>query len=103
ATVTEILHQHVNSAITISPDGRTLWFKQQSASSPDEIHSLDLASGKVEQLTSVNQPLLDQLALNPAEEFWFTSFDGKKVHGMLVKPPFFDPAKKYPLIYLIHG
>ncbi len=103
ATVTEILHQHVNSAITISPDGRTLWFKQQSASSPDEIHSLDLASGKVEQLTSVNQPLLDQLAINPAEEFWFTSFDGKKVHGMLVKPPFFDPAQKYPLIYLIHG
>jgi dipeptidyl aminopeptidase/acylaminoacyl peptidase len=103
AVVTEVLHQHVNSAVTIAPDGRTLYFKQQSATAPDDIYSLDLAGGAVRKLTAVNQELLDQLALNPVEDFWFASFDKKQVHGLLIKPPFFDPAKKYPLIYLIHG
>ena len=28
---------------------------------------------------------------------------GKKIHGFIVKPNNFDPAKKYPLLVLIHG
>lgn len=103
ASVKELLHQHVNNGLAVAPDGKSLYFRQQSVTNPDDLYSLDLTSGAVRQLTDVNQALLDELALNPAEEFWFTSFDGKRAHGMLVKPPFFDPAKKYPLIYLIHG
>ena len=103
ASVTELLHQHCNSAIIPAPDGKTLYFKQQSATSPDDLFALDLASGATRRITSINQPLLDQLALNPAEDIDFTSFDGKKAHGLLIKPPHFDPAKKYPLIYVIHG
>ncbi len=103
ATVKEVLHQHANSAISISPDGKTLYFKQQSVTSPDDIYALDLAGGAVRQITAVNQPLLEQLAINPAEDFEFASFDGKKAHGLLIKPPEFDPARKYPLIYVIHG
>src|SRR5205823_12588120 len=32
-----------------------------------------------------------------------SSFDQRKIQGWLVKPPRFDPAKKYPLILEIHG
>ena len=39
----------------------------------------------------------------PAEEFWFTSSRGKRIHNLLVKPPGFDPQKKYPLFVVIHG
>jgi dipeptidyl aminopeptidase/acylaminoacyl peptidase len=39
----------------------------------------------------------------PVEEFWFTSSRGKQIHNLLVKPPGFDPGKKYPLFVLIHG
>jgi dipeptidyl aminopeptidase/acylaminoacyl peptidase len=103
ATVKEVLHQHCNSGLAIAPDGKSLYFKQQSATAPDDIYALDLSTGAACQLTAVNQPLLEQLALNPAEDFWFSSFDKKKAHGLLIKPPHFDPAKKYPLIYAIHG
>ncbi len=41
--------------------------------------------------------------MNPVEDYWFESFDGQKAHCLLLKPPFFDPDKKYPLIFLIHG
>jgi dipeptidyl aminopeptidase/acylaminoacyl peptidase len=37
------------------------------------------------------------------EDFWFESFDGWRVQGILVKPPQFDPEKKYPVVFLIHG
>jgi len=37
------------------------------------------------------------------ESFWFTAADGTKLQGFLIRPPGFDPAKKYPLKFLIHG
>ncbi len=101
--IDEIVKDHVNSGLMPSPDNRLLYFKRQSAASPDEIYSLDLSTRQFKQHTHINQPLLDQLALTPAEDFWFSSFDGKKVHGLLIKPPFFAAEKKYPLIYVIHG
>jgi len=37
------------------------------------------------------------------ESFWFAGAGGAKVQGFLVKPPNFDPQKKYPVKFLIHG
>ena len=37
------------------------------------------------------------------ESFWFPGANGTKVQGFLVKPPNFDPSKKYPVKFLIHG
>lgn len=59
--------------------------------------------GRPEQLTHINDKLFSQLNLTEPEEIWYTSFDGKKIHGWIQKPPDFDPAKKYPLILNIHG
>ena len=48
--------------------------------------------------------LLDQLELvEPLEPFWFTGAEGTKVEGFIVRPPGFDPAKKYPVKFLMHG
>jgi dipeptidyl aminopeptidase/acylaminoacyl peptidase len=57
----------------------------------------------VEQLTHVNDVVLSQVAMSPIESFWFTGAHGDKVQGFLVKPPNFDPTKKYPVKFLIHG
>src|SRR5260370_2372300 len=45
----------------------------------------------------------DVCSSDPPEPFWFDGADGAKVQGMLVRPPHFDPAKKYPMLLLIHG
>ena len=37
------------------------------------------------------------------ESFWFAGANDTKVQGFLVKPPNFDPSKKYPVKFLIHG
>jgi len=101
--VRELVHEHSNGSLQISPEGKSLFFKRQTVAMPDELFSLNLKTQQITQLTNVNKSLLSELEFNPVEDFWFTSFDGKKAHGLFIKPPFFDPAKKYPLIYLIHG
>jgi dipeptidyl aminopeptidase/acylaminoacyl peptidase len=37
------------------------------------------------------------------ESFWFAAKDGTKLQGFIVRPPAFDPNKKYPVKFLIHG
>lgn len=37
------------------------------------------------------------------ERIEWTSSDGAKIEGILIKPADFDPAKKYPLLVVIHG
>jgi dipeptidyl aminopeptidase/acylaminoacyl peptidase len=54
-------------------------------------------------LTHTNDAVLSQVAMSPLEPFWFEGAKGDKVEGFLVKPPTFDPAKKYPVKFLIHG
>jgi dipeptidyl aminopeptidase/acylaminoacyl peptidase len=54
-------------------------------------------------VTHLNDTLLSQLDLPKMESFWFTAKDGAKVEGFLIRPPGFDPAKKYPVKFLIHG
>ncbi|HSK43511.1 MAG TPA: S9 family peptidase, partial [Candidatus Binatia bacterium] len=60
-------------------------------------------AGAPRQLTHINDKLFSQFNLTEPEEIWYTSFDGKKIHAWIQKPPDFDAAKKYPLILNIHG
>jgi dipeptidyl aminopeptidase/acylaminoacyl peptidase len=70
--------------------GDLFWMDRASAAAP-------------RRLTHINDKLFSQLNLTEPEEIWYTSFDGKKVHAWIQKPPDFDAAKKYPLILNIHG
>jgi len=55
------------------------------------------------QVTAVNDDVLTGKELAQTEEIWYTSKDGLKIQGWIVKPPGFTPSKKYPLILEIHG
>jgi dipeptidyl aminopeptidase/acylaminoacyl peptidase len=57
----------------------------------------------VTKLTDVNADVLARIRLGHVEEVWYTSTGGARIQGWIVKPPTFDPAKKYPLIMEIHG
>lgn len=55
-------------------------------------------------LTDLNSDALAHKRLGEVEELWVkSSADGLDVQGWIVKPPGFDPAKKYPLMLEIHG
>ena len=55
-------------------------------------------------LTDLNADILPHRVLAKVEERWFSSSaDGRQIQGWVVKPPHFDPARKYPLLLEIHG
>jgi dipeptidyl aminopeptidase/acylaminoacyl peptidase len=74
-----------------------------SAVSPPEIGRVDLASGRWSALSLFNAERAAAIDWQPVEEFWFTSRRGKRIHNFIVKPPGFDPSRKYPLFVLMHG
>lgn len=92
-----------NSGLAVARDGKTFIVARQAVDKPVDLHVLDAKGRHLRQLTNVNVELLAQLALQPAEPFWFTGAEGAKVQGFIVKPPQFDAARKYPVVYLIHG
>ena len=98
-----LLEPHDNYNISISPDGNKLFFKQQRSNLPFEIFSYDLHKKELKQLTFINKDLLSKIEMNEIETFWADGAENVKVQSILVKPPFFNPQKKYPLIFLIHG
>jgi dipeptidyl aminopeptidase/acylaminoacyl peptidase len=74
-----------------------------SYSKPSDVVSVDLRNPAPKQLTFVNDDILGNVKLGEVEEFWYTSLDNFRIEGWIVKPPDFDPKKKYPLMLSIHG
>ena len=56
-----------------------------------------------EAVTHMNDALLAKIDMQPLESFTFKGANDDDVQGFMVKPPGFDPNKKYPLKFLIHG
>jgi dipeptidyl aminopeptidase/acylaminoacyl peptidase len=54
-------------------------------------------------LTHQNEALLAGLNLPAMTSYEFAGAGGTKVQGFIVRPPNFDPSKKYPVKFLIHG
>lgn len=99
---TEVLAGHYISGFDFLP-GNKLLLKRQTSVMPYELFSYDMGSKKLEQITQLNSALLAKIEMNGVEPFSFKGAKGDKVHGWIVKPPFFDENKKYPTIHLIHG
>jgi dipeptidyl aminopeptidase/acylaminoacyl peptidase len=68
---------------------------------PEEIYALE--GDKLRKLTSHNDALVAEWQLGAVEDISFESKDGTEIHGLMTKPPAYDPAKKYPLVLWIHG
>jgi dipeptidyl aminopeptidase/acylaminoacyl peptidase len=71
---------------------------------PGSLVTFNLRSpGTIKELVDVNQDVLDGRKLGEAEELWYTSKDGLKVQGWLIKPANYEAGRKYPMVLWIHG
>jgi dipeptidyl aminopeptidase/acylaminoacyl peptidase len=61
------------------------------------------AGGGLTQITRVNDQLWSELQLASLEYLPYRGAEDWPVDGWVLKPPNFDPARKYPLIVQIHG
>jgi dipeptidyl aminopeptidase/acylaminoacyl peptidase len=74
-----------------------------SSVAPAEIVRIDPARRSHFNLTHVDTAAAAAIDWQPPQHFYFVSAKGRNIHNMIVLPPAFDAAKKYPMLVLIHG
>jgi dipeptidyl aminopeptidase/acylaminoacyl peptidase len=104
-TVSGLVQSGEFGDLRISPDGKVLVMSVMRADVPSAIVSMpvDIPTDSLTLLEHANDATLAALDLKPLEPFWFTGAEGTKVQGFILRPPGFDPAKKYPVKFLMHG
>ncbi|HQV30515.1 MAG TPA: S9 family peptidase [Calditrichia bacterium] len=89
--------------IAVMPDGRSLVVRHQTSAMPYELSLFNTGNRRLTRLTHVNDAALAGLEMNDIEDHYFIGAKGDSIHLMVVKPPQFDAAQKYPMVNMIHG
>lgn len=96
----------VNSGVSVAPDGKWLALMKQTMSAPAEVVRLEVGgkpgAGPV-ALTTTNAALLKDIVMPAPESVVVKGAGGTPVQMWIVRPPGFDAAKKYPLVFWVHG
>lgn len=94
---------YASGTFSVADDG-TVAYTHARANSPADVAVLPPGASEAKVITALNDSLLHTRRMATIEEIEYaSSFDGRKIQGWLLKPPGFDPKKKYPLILEIHG
>lgn len=94
------------SAPSVTADGGVIVYAFNNATSPADVFALNLAGAgdaAPRALTQANAALVAQLDLPALENVSVTGAQGDPVQMWLLKPPGFDPTKRYPLVFWVHG
>lgn len=95
--------QSAGTSTGLDVRGESVVFLNDTTSRPNEIFALDAKSGAARQLTHFNDEVMKSFNLGKVDTYWFKGAAGDDVHGLIVLPPNYDAAKKYPLVQLLHG
>ena len=88
----------------ISPDGKYFVDVEQAHDKPPVTRLRDFNGRQVAEVASSDMTGFNALGLKKAEQFTYTSADGKtQLFGQLQFPSNFDPAKKYPMLVSVYG
>ncbi|MDB4496855.1 S9 family peptidase [Flavobacteriaceae bacterium] len=99
---TTIGRPYASGSYSVANDG-TIAFTHTRPEYPSELAVLQV-SKPPKLITNLNEDVLAHRVLGETEEVWYaSSFDGRKIQGWIVKPPFYDASKKYPLLVENHG
>ena len=99
--VTTLIEQGTVADVAIGAE--QIVFTRHDLRHPAELFAMPLSGGEPKQLSHHNDELMARVAMGDTEQFSFEGAGGDTVYGWLVKPVDFDPSKRYPLAFLIHG
>ena len=90
----------------VSKDARWAIHTHSSFSQPPRTRLISLPDHKTRQVVEDNQKLIDKMskiALGDYEFFQVKARDGLVLDGFIMRPPNFDPTRKYPIINYVYG
>ncbi|MCA8976680.1 MAG: S9 family peptidase [Planctomycetes bacterium] len=95
--------RHSISDLQVAPDGNTVYALRTTMERPAEVVKIDVPTGAIIQLSDINGDVYRDLELPVIDAEWFDATDGKKIHAWIVKPPGFDPKRRYPFLLYCQG
>lgn len=101
AKVNTIIEEGYVSSPSVS--SRKIVFGLNNLKSPLELYSANPDGTDVQQITKINADKIAAARMGDCEQFSFKGWNNETVYCYIVKPVDFNPAKKYPVAFLIHG
>jgi len=87
--------------------GDRIVYSLSTLRSPAELYSVtparDGQAASVKKLTDINAEKVAAARMGEYEQFNFLGANDETVYGYVVQPADFEPGKKYPVAFLIHG
>ena len=74
-----------------------------SMSLAPELSTVDIKSGEIKQVTSINKSIYDNIKMGKVEEKYIKTKDNKDLQMWVIYPPDFNPSKKYPALLFCEG
>ena len=90
----------------IAPGKKYAVLRTSNANTPPATYLVSIPKHHIIKTLAGNDSYLkkmDQLDLGPVEFFQVTTTDGIDMDGYIIKPPDFDPDKKYPVLFYVYG
>lgn len=105
-TMTPLVTSGTSNEQDVSKDGSFLVYSKMDISHPADLYRLNLpaaAGAPSTPLTEMSADILKDIEMGEVSSFTFRGWNGEAVQAWEIKPPAFDPNKKYPLVLLMHG
>jgi dipeptidyl aminopeptidase/acylaminoacyl peptidase len=83
--------------------GDRIIFGLNNLRSPVELYSVKLDGADIRKIANINAEKIAAARMGEYEQFTFAGWNDETVYCYVVKPVDFDPARKYPVAFLIHG
>jgi dipeptidyl aminopeptidase/acylaminoacyl peptidase len=90
------------SVTAFTAAGERLVAVRDSLTGPGQLYEIG-RNGSEALLARHNAASMKEFELPPAEPFTFKGWNDETVHGYVLPPQGFQPGKKYPVAFLIHG
>jgi dipeptidyl aminopeptidase/acylaminoacyl peptidase len=89
--------------VRFSRDESRLALLVSSDTSPNDVYTVDVATGESERLTQALNPEIDEADLVESEVVRYESFDGREIPGILYRPKGASATARVPALVWVHG
>ena len=78
-------------------------FTRADLGGPADLYSVALRGGEAQRLSDVNHDLLAARHMSEYQQFSFRGWNNETVYGYVMKPWGFEPGRRYPIAFVVHG
>ncbi len=101
--VTQLTKGDFDISGIVGQSGNKLIVTRTDMNHATELYVVDCKSGKMKQLTHVNDDIYAKIKLSKVEKRFVKTTDGKDMLAWVIYPPDFDATKKYPTLLYCQG